>query len=332
MRLRPLPRQSLRHRGFSLVELMVGIVLAMVAVIVVMQIFRLSESRNRTTAGTSSVAMDGAVALTDLQRMTRQAGEGIVGADLLGCDLTLINGFRLSALAPVTINSADVADGDTGTDTLLIMTGNGVGSPEGDRVTGVVGATLNVLTPNAFAQNDMVVPAAEAACGLKLATVNSVAGVSPNGSINIAPAAAATVSAVYNLGRAPRFVAFRVKGGQLMQCDYTLKNCKDDNVANWTVLYDGVVGLRAEYGDIIATPTSYSKTTPTTPDEWRKMGMLRFALVLRSGQLEKDVVTTNQNLTWAGGNIDLSGLPSWDHYRYRVYEAVVPLRNVVNTK
>jgi type IV pilus assembly protein PilW len=334
-------RQNLRQRGFSLVELLVGIVLAMIAIIVVMQIFRLSESSNRTTAGAGSVAMDGAIAVTDIQRYARQAGEGFILDDLLGCDVTLFNGYALTSLAPITINSKDVPAGDTGTDTLLIVTGNGFGGPEGDRVTGVPTATqLNVVTPNAFTANDFVIPAPEtrvSPCGLKVNKVVSVTGVAPNGTVNVSAAAAANSTAVYDIGRNPRVIAYAVRSGRLTQCDYMVNDCSKLTAGNWVELYDNVVSLRAEYGNISSTPPVYNQTTPTTLAAWKLIGTVRFVLVMRSGQLEVSngvyQTITTAAPTWAGSTntpVSLVNLTNWQSYRYRTFEAVVPMRNVVN--
>jgi len=68
--------QASRADGFSLVELMVGMVIGMIAIIVVMQVFSLSEGSKRTTTGGDDAQMSGAVALTMLQRDIRQAGYG----------------------------------------------------------------------------------------------------------------------------------------------------------------------------------------------------------------------------------------------------------------
>jgi type IV pilus assembly protein PilW len=69
------------------------------------------------------------------------------------------------------------------------------------------------------------------------------------------------------------------------------------------------------------------------------------AVVARNGLLEKDVVSTACSSTtapnpsgicaWEGNAIspapavDLSNDPDWQHYRYRVFEIIVPLRNVI---
>lgn len=77
---------------------------------------------------------------------------------------------------------------------------------------------------------------------------------------------------------------------------------------------------------------------------------VRIAVVARNGLLEKDIVTQacsslssdapNGVCAWAGSSagtnppsdapaIDLSNDPKWQRYRYRVFETIIPLRNVI---
>ena len=56
----------------------------------------------------------------------------------------------------------------------------------------------------------------------------------------------------------------------------------------------------------------------------------RLALVARSSLFEKDVVTTAAPV-WDGSDgapIDLSANDDWGYYRYKVFQTVVPLRNL----
>ena len=120
-----------RSRGFSLVELMVGLVIGTIAILVVLQVFALSEGSKRTTTGGDDAQNAGAIALVLMQRDLRQAGYGISSVALLGCNLALpvpapgtATAWTLNALAPVTINHAGIPAGDANTDTLLLVYGS----------------------------------------------------------------------------------------------------------------------------------------------------------------------------------------------------------------
>ena len=105
---RPVLHRPRRPSGFSLVELMVGIVVAMAAVIVVMQVFKVSEGQRRNTTGGDDAATTGAIALSLMQRDLRQAGQGFTTAQLLDCKLNLGNGRSVGELVPVQINPTGI--------------------------------------------------------------------------------------------------------------------------------------------------------------------------------------------------------------------------------
>ncbi len=73
------------------------------------------------------------------------------------------------------------------------------------------------------------------------------------------------------------------------------------------------------------------------PQNWRQIIAVRFVLIARSGQQEKVnpasgvCDTTPYAPTWSVNNqsLDLSADPKWQCYRYRKFEAVVPIRNLL---
>lgn len=347
--------------GFSLIELMVGLAIGMIGVVIMMQIFSVSEGYKRTTTGGDDAQNNGAIALYGLQRDLRMAGQGsnsftdnaasTAAYSLIGCNLTVRPGVTISALGPVTINppTSTVVAGDANTDTLLVFYGNGNDDPEGDRIEAqpatntytLAGLSATGGTPS-FAQNDNVVahPSPRPSpCNLTVETVSAAPAVSnvtvPTGVAGMAG------GALFNIGnsaggRPPRFIAYRVKDRNLLMCDYWVNNCASAVASNWVTVASNVVSLRAQYGQdttpapMDGTVDAYNQTTPTTMCAWVRMRAVRLALVARSAQLEKDVVTAAAP-TWAGtaGNaVDLSGDTAWQNYRYKVFETVVPLRNV----
>lgn len=65
------------NMGFSLVEVMVGMVIAMLGIIVIFQVFSVSESIKRTTTSGGDALQNGAVAMFMLDRTFKGAGYGI---------------------------------------------------------------------------------------------------------------------------------------------------------------------------------------------------------------------------------------------------------------
>lgn len=336
------PHHHRDPRGFSLVELMVGLVIGLLAVIIVMQIFRVSEGMRRTTSGSGDAQTAGAVALSMLLFDLRQAGQGLATANTLGCSLALPGGRSAGNLGPVVINSASVATGDANTDTLLVAYGTGNGSPEGQRITGQTGSnTFNVPAPTAYRLNDYVVATPESRatpCSLTLDRIN----VAPASTLSLATGATGMTNGVlYNLGQAVHVAAYRVSGGQLATCNYMTQDCSSSAAGNWATIAEGVVSLRAQYAkdtsatmDAIVDADGYNQTTPTAycsgTDGWSRVLGLRLALVTRSGQLEKDNVTPAAPAWAASANlpINLGGNTDWQRYRYKTFETTLPLRNM----
>lgn len=338
-----------RSAGFTLVEIMVGMVVALLGIIVVMQVYSLFEGQRRTTSGSDDAMTSGAIALYGLQRDIRQAGYGFSDVNLVGCSITLPSGGNI-ALAPVTINPATsvVPAGDANTDTLLIAYGNSNGSVEGDGITSQPGTSIYaVQTPTSFSANDYIVAKPQVRpnpCNLALDRVANVA--SPN--VTAASGVAGMTSgSLFNLGQTPRVMAYAIRSGNLTVCDYMTGDCGDaaqtGNSAIWVPIADNIVSLRADYGHdssgtMDAIVDTYDQTTPATACNWARTSAVRVALVARSAQSGGGTVTAAAP-TWLGTAnatpiaIDLSATTvptglTWQNYRYKIFQTTVPLRNI----
>lgn len=69
----------MRHsqKGFTLVEIMVALVIGLIAMVVIMQVFSLSESRKRSTTGGGDAQANGAVAFLMIERDMKMSGWGL---------------------------------------------------------------------------------------------------------------------------------------------------------------------------------------------------------------------------------------------------------------
>jgi type IV pilus assembly protein PilW len=350
------PDRSLRRAaGFSLVELMIGLVIGMVAIVVMMQVFSVSEGYKRTTTGGDDAQNNGAIALYGLQRDIQQSGLGTNGFQIIGCDVLLRAGVTLNAMSPVTINHASIpaTASDTGSDTLLVVYGNGNGSGEGAKIEAqpsqttytVAAAASAASAPGAFvvgasaSTSDKVIVEAQprpSPCNLTMEPVTAVAGANVTVGTGVAGMSGGIL---YNVGQAPRVLAYAVKGGNLLMCDYIANDCgaagNVGNAAIWVPIASNIVSLRAEYGRDTTAPAMdatvdlFDQATPTTACLWARVSAVRLALVARSAQYDKGVVTAAAP-AWASSSaaIDLSGNTDWQHFRYKIFQTVVPLRNM----
>ncbi|WP_292451790.1 PilW family protein [Methylibium sp.] len=133
--------QRLGARGFSLIELMVGVAIALVVTLVIFSVLSASESRRRTTSSVNDIGQSGGYATYLLDRAIRSAGSGFTSRwdETIGC---LINASRSGTqmlpraaalpapfaavtgnlrLAPVIIAQGQSA---AGSDVLMLMSGS----------------------------------------------------------------------------------------------------------------------------------------------------------------------------------------------------------------
>lgn len=84
-----MPSRNTQQRGFSLIELLVGVAITLIATIVIFQVFAVSERHKRTTTGVSDAQTNGALSLYILEREIRMAGSGYLTSTVLDdCDPT----------------------------------------------------------------------------------------------------------------------------------------------------------------------------------------------------------------------------------------------------
>jgi hypothetical protein len=75
-------RPAHRHSaGFSLVDIMVGMVISLIGTIIIFQVFAVSEGIKRTTTGGGDAQQNGAMALFTLERQLKMAGYGLSSND-----------------------------------------------------------------------------------------------------------------------------------------------------------------------------------------------------------------------------------------------------------
>jgi type IV pilus assembly protein PilW len=113
-------------------------------------------------------------------------------------------------------------------------------------------------------------------------------------------------------------------------------------------LFPGIVNLQAYYGldtDADGSIDTFTAVTPTSNAGWRQLVAVRMAVVARSGQFEKEDVThaepqwdvgaavpVDSSVNCGGSKcvtLKVSHLAAWKRYRYKVYDVVVPVRNML---
>ncbi|MFA7399682.1 MAG: prepilin-type N-terminal cleavage/methylation domain-containing protein [Sideroxydans sp.] len=149
------PTTHIRQRelGFTLVEIMVGMVIAMLGIIIMMQMMSVFEGQKRTTTGGDDAQNSGAIALYGIQLNIQQAGYCFS----TGASAVQPTHATVGALRPVMINVATLASNairDANTDTILVSYGNDACPPES--ASGVAAAATMVMQAYAVLNGNLM--------------------------------------------------------------------------------------------------------------------------------------------------------------------------------
>ena len=359
----------LHVRGFSLIELMIGLAIGFIGLLAVIQVLSVWSGRVQTTTSGNDAQISGALGAYFLERDIKHAGLGFGSAppSILGCtvkgDDPIATIFRL---APVEISSGavgtpqkiSVLQGDSeyfvtghsfqSSTVNTKVTSKGYGFQPGHFV--VIGRLSTALCSSGAPQT------------LALGKIVTSVVVAPNVTLTTSKDTDALVGSpfsagmLYDLGAGAQRNLWEIDattpGRPILRWSNTLQNA-----TNFFEAAEGIVNLQAHYGydtnnDNIIQETEWTSTLPNTAD-WTKVRGIRLALLARSKQFEPvQVTTTAPAPSWAanaascgatvlgcsflmtdiGGNTDTdtaSSRNNWRHYRYRVYEKVIPLPNMI---
>lgn len=349
-----------RPRGFSLIELLIGMVIAMMGLAAVSSMMMTFAKKRSSVTQTMGAQDNGVMALYRLEKDLAQAGYGLM--PLQRCT-SITDGANTFVPSPVIIN-----DGGADPDSLQISyaTSNSglFGSERVDAggfslsvatavtdpaapattvatfpVRSAVGFTPRNLTATPAEQGDRVVLAPSntqgtIACVLtRLIAVNTIAAGVPG----------ATSGYVGNLGSfASNLYAVNGTTLQLTEFGAAANNLVDD-----------IVFLKAQYGVAASgASTNVANWQSATPADIQTIVAIRVGVIARSALMENETVDAPATLSVLPATIGVStvanpasGLCATDgttaevkctvpdiRYRYRAYTTMIPLRNVMWTR
>lgn len=267
-------RSPLRQRGLSLVELMIGSVLGLLAMVVIMQVWSGSQANRRAMTGASDAGQAGTLAAWRLGRELRMAGAGLqAGAFTWGCELDVQRAGATLLPAPAAwpapfdvmptamrLWPVIVRDGGAGPDVLVTM---GARSAAANLALPMTPAGTTAVTTSsvvAFAAGDLLLAASARQNDRCLVgqveggftpPLDAAASSLPLGGTNAPYNRAGGFSALASgdwlllgLGRAPSFTMVGVAAaGGLQQLDLLRLGAADP-----VTMADGVVDMQVLYG------------------------------------------------------------------------------------
>ena len=255
-----------KQSGFSLIEILVGLVIGLVAMLAIFQTLALFESQRRTTGAGADMQQSGLTALYALEQDIRLGGFGLIDNGSMPC-------FNINAYgSPQSIFQsipARIQDGGTGSDTLITARfdsdtgGIATGGGRAILANGVsaLPAAITVDTGEGFKANDYIL-ITQSSLSCSLLQVSSTYAYVPGGDptsipvkgvVNAAGTAAAPTfpnytgssvtpyATIVDLGPTDPFVtaSFYVSNGSLVE---------SDNGATAVPLASVIVNLQVQYG------------------------------------------------------------------------------------
>lgn len=366
MNTRPVFRAARRSRlrGMSLIETMVGMTLGILVSLIITQVWGVFENQKQRTISATAGQATGLLALTELEQDVRSAGAGLTDPDMFKCAAIYSyyqSGTTLISPIPAYTGSVGMApvqiiDGGAGPDTVVVK--------RGSDFLGAIPATLtsnmpspsselNISTTSGFADGNVVllVGVGAATCTVTQLTEVQVAAAklqhNPGSGITYNPSA----EVLKGPPAWPAYVAGDkvLKIGQMLSRSYTVNasnelTVRDDSVptsSTTSSLASDIVMLKAQYGvadvgsqnvNLWVSPIAGSGWDVLNATLLKRIKAVRVVIVARSAKMEAPNTSPPLGRAWPDAPlpvIDLSANPDWHRYRYRTYQLVIPIRNMI---
>lgn len=351
-------RSQWLQAGFTLVELMVGLAIGMLATVVIIQVMSVFDAQRRATTGSADAQTNGGIALHTIAREMQMAGYPLFPATNSALECTTL---RLGAgtTGITTISPVSITDGAV-SDTITIRLGGsamgGIPSP----ITAKGGSDVTIGSNVGCRVGDMAMIVDGATCTLTRVTGPTDIATPPVASappklttVTLADATDANANTNLACLGAWNEITYAVNAAT-----GNLERTNSVNGAAGTAVPSvvGVVNLQAQYG-LSATGGSNQITqwvnatgawAAPSVNERKRIKAIRIAVVSRNDNMAaSDVTASCSSITaatpsglcaWAGTStspapsINLTADANWKRYRYRVFDSVVPLRNVIWSK
>jgi type IV pilus assembly protein PilW len=330
--------------GFSLIEIMIGIVIGMIAVLVIYQVFALAEGIKRNTTSVGDAQQNGLLSSFMLSVQLANANNGFAYAmkELGTCTPTA---SPATTFRPIPVLITD-GGSDTTPDSFVVNYSQAqrLVAPAPFTVPSSAGAPYRVQSPLGFKVGDIVL-AISLGGDCVPSRVTGVAGPDVNGVVTINHTGAAvgfpTDSVLLNLGpkNGGQRVAYDVASGVLRSAplwDDTgaalgapVPNPIASNIINMKLLYgidNGAGGL-----DWVTATGAWSAANVmnASTSNLAKIRAVRIGIVVQGEQWDRDAPDYTWTLFEGGTQISHTIAAAGGNYRYRTYEMTIPLRNPI---
>lgn len=257
------PRAHLRQRGFGMVEIMVGLLIGLIAVLVVYQVYNVSEGFKRNTTALGEAQQSGLFSTFVLGMEIANAGAGtaVSASFLASCADT---GNIATSFRPIPVLITDGGGGTVNPNPDSFVVNYSVASTMAATapITNVSAAQYQVQTPTGIHPGDLVVGIpSTGGCGSSKVAPAGVGPPDGNGVVlvDVIGGTVAGAAQLFNLGPADRVQKIRYTlanqvCADVSHCNYTLYSTPllDSNGAPAALpgkpLASNIVNMKIEYG------------------------------------------------------------------------------------
>jgi type IV pilus assembly protein PilW len=323
---------------------MIGLTLGIIGMLIVAQVLSVSGGYQASIAAAGEAQSIGNLSLYTIERDLKQAGFGIASPTLLGCQLTGYDTTRSTTISqrlypvaivpPAAANDSDTITNAYGTSDNRMGLIYLIAAYNGTDADIKVANRFGLVVGDFFLLGQITTPATPCIMGqvsaLPTADITAVSHLSGaayryNKGGGLGQAFIANdVGEFYDLGKAFNFNTYSVNANKELVQQSVL-------TGNSLVIAENVMAFKARYGhDATGNGTidTWDTTIPTTSAGWAATTNIRMGLAVRNPQREAGLVTASPLTLWPNGpTITLSA--DDQHYRYRTYNVVVPLRNMI---
>ena len=351
------PVHPSRQRGVGLIEVMVGILISMLMVLIIYQVYLVSEGQKRTiTAGSDA-------------QQNASYGIFLIGQDLMGAgqvissSMTALSGCAMLRPIPAVI-AAGATDNDPDSITVFYGGSASLSTPTPLLNSAAVGSAppgaYLVAAPLGFSPNDVVVAVEGTNCTMSTINAGGVSVAGPTGIATINHTLTATpgnnTTATYaavgaslvNLGQAATPGEPARFGQTVYTVDPATQTLRTQNllptVQPVTPAVSQVMNLKAQFGLDTNNDGTVDTWQPATGNwsaanlplqplaTWQQIRAVRIAIVTRSAQYETAAVTPGpleMFCTTVPCAVSMTLDADAQHYRYKVLETTIPFRNAL---
>ena len=356
------PDRRAHQHGFSLIEILVGVVIGMIAVLVIYQVFAAAEGIKRNITSAGDAQQNGLLASFMLGVELANASNGVAMAwqKLQSCPTT-VNAATTLRPIPILISAGA---GPIFPDKFVVnySVSNLAIAPAPFKATSGTNAPYVVHAPIGFRVGDIVVAISGGSPGAGTCAVSSVTAVSAPTAPPLGPDGDQFAGQVTIAHTPAPFTftedAFLLNMGQASNTQRVLYDVDTNGVLRSTSLWDAtgaaaaapvpnplasnIVNMKLLYGidnngdgilDTWVAPTGvWSDASVLAADAptLRKIKAVRLGIIVRGEQWDRDAPDVTAHLFDDAIPFSQAFLrSSGGNYRYRWYETIIPMRNSV---